>query len=80
MQMFEKEFQILNELLEQEDNGKTFLITGATGLIGKTLIRFLLAWNAKAKQKLKIIALVRDLKKLMFWRRGRRLRIPSGRC
>ena len=62
--MFEKEFQILNELLEQKDNGKTFLITGATGLIGKTVIRFLLAWNAKAKQKLKIIALVRDLKKL----------------
>lgn len=52
MQMFEKEFQILNELLEQEDNGKTFLITGATGLIGKTLIRFI-GMECKIKAEIK---------------------------
>lgn len=43
--------------------GKTFLVTGATGLIGSVLIKCLIALNRKDGLGLKIIAIVRDLDK-----------------
>lgn len=41
--------------------GKRFLITGATGLIGKTLVKTLLKINEQVDNKIKIIAVVRNL-------------------
>ena len=43
--------------------GKTFLITGATGLIGSVMIKCLLALNRKHLLGIKIIAVIRDLDK-----------------
>lgn len=43
--------------------GKTFLITGATGLIGSVMIKCLLALNRKYALGIKIIAVIRDLDK-----------------
>lgn len=44
--------------------GSTVLITGATGLLGKTIIFSLMEWNArKARQRIAIVALVRDPEK-----------------
>lgn len=40
--------------------GKSVLITGATGLVGKSLVRKLISWNATAMEKIQIIALVRS--------------------
>lgn len=50
------------ELWEQF-RGKTFLITGATGLIGSVMIKCLLALNQRYALGIKIIAAVRDLDK-----------------
>lgn len=44
-------------------NGKVVLITGATGLIGKTIIKRLLEWNKTVQNPVKIIAVVRDEEK-----------------
>lgn len=44
-------------------DGKTIVITGATGLIGKTLVASFLAANESEITKCKIIALVRDVEK-----------------
>lgn len=52
------DFSDLDELA-----GKTVLITGATGLIGKTLVKSLLYYNEKSVKKINIIACVRNLKK-----------------
>lgn len=49
--------------LSEELRGKTFLITGATGLIGSVMIKCLLALNRKYTLAIKIIAVVRDLDK-----------------
>lgn len=49
--------------LSEELRGKTFLITGATGLIGSVMIKCLLALNRKHLLGIKIIAVVRDLDK-----------------
>lgn len=49
----------LRELLR----GKTFLITGATGLIGFVMIKCLLALNRRKSMGIKIIAIVRDFDK-----------------
>ncbi len=43
--------------------GNKFLITGATGLIGKTLVKTLLKTNAQLNNKIKITAVVRNLDK-----------------
>ena len=40
--------------------GRTIFVTGATGLIGRTLVRALLYANEKKKLNLRILALVRD--------------------
>ena len=42
---------------------KTILITGATGLIGTSVVKGLFIANQKRNLRLKIIALVRDVKK-----------------
>lgn len=52
------DFSNLNEF-----TGKTILITGATGLIGKTLVKSLLYYNKKNIKKINVIACVRNLKK-----------------
>ena len=48
--------------------GRTVLITGATGLIGSLVVRALLAWNQKNDISIRVIALVRneDKAKMLF--------------
>lgn len=55
---FAEQFELWEEL-----KGKTFLITGATGLIGSVLVRCLLALNRQKKLNIKIIAVVRSVEK-----------------
>lgn len=43
--------------------GKKILITGATGLIGTAVILSMLEWNKKAKEPIRIIAVVRNADK-----------------
>jgi len=50
------------ELWERLKN-KTFLITGATGLIGSVTVKCLLALNQKYNLGIKILAVVRDIEK-----------------
>lgn len=61
--------------------GKTLLITGASGLIGKNLIYTLLAANAQKHLDLTITALVRDRERAaeQFPAPGRALRFVEGR-
>lgn len=49
----------MNELLENL-SGSTVLVTGATGLIGKTIINDMLSFNESSVQPIKIIAAVRN--------------------
>lgn len=49
--------------LSESLRNKTFLITGATGLIGSVMIKCLLALNRKWVLGIKVIAVVRDLDK-----------------
>ena len=42
---------------------KNILVTGTTGLIGSTLIKELLQWNAKEKLNLRILAIIRSMDK-----------------
>lgn len=44
-------------------SGKTFFITGATGLIGYTLTSLLLYHSAEKKSDIRVVALVRDIAK-----------------
>ena len=44
-------------------NDQKILITGATGLIGKTIVKMLLEWNRNNSGRIHIIALVRNEKK-----------------
>lgn len=44
-------------------NHKKILITGATGLIGRTIIEMLLEWNQKSNGRIQILALVRNVQK-----------------
>ena len=46
---------------------KTILVSGATGLIGKALVRELLNLNKSANLNLKLILVVRDYSKLDFY-------------
>jgi nucleoside-diphosphate-sugar epimerase len=49
--------------LSESLRGKTFMVTGATGLIGSVMIKCLLALNRKYALGIKIIAVIRDLDK-----------------
>ena len=49
--------------LSESLHGKTFLITGATGLIGSVMIKCLLALNRKETLGIKVIAVIRSLDK-----------------
>lgn len=49
--------------LGEQLRGNTFLITGATGLIGSVMIKCLLALNKKDNLGIKVIAVVRDIEK-----------------
>lgn len=61
----QKDLDIFVEIVPFLDDikRKTFLITGATGLIGSTMIKCLLELNKKKSAKIKIIALARNEKK-----------------
>ena len=53
--------QLINQTLPWEKlSGKTILISGATGMLGKCLIDFLMLKNAAENAKIQIIALSRD--------------------
>ena len=58
VQFFADHFELKEQL-----KGKTFLMTGATGLIGSVMIKCLLALNQKFDLDIKILAVVRDLEK-----------------
>lgn len=53
----------INEMDLSQLNNKKVLITGATGLIGRTVIEALLEWNKKHNGSIWIIALVRNREK-----------------
>ena len=59
-----KQFSEKFELAEQL-RGKSFLVTGATGLIGSILVKCLLELNKQKGLDVKIIAVVRNLQKAM---------------
>ena len=56
------------DMLLSRIEGSTIFITGATGLIGKNLIKTILSYNNTASNPIKIVALVRDKSKaeIMF--------------
>ena len=58
IQKFAETFELWKQL-----QGKTFLVTGATGLIGSILIRCLLELNRQKNLAIEVIAVVRDLEK-----------------
>lgn len=58
VQLFAEQFELREQL-----RGKTFLITGATGLIGSVMIKCLQALNQKHDLDIKILAVVRDVAK-----------------
>lgn len=55
---FVEQFELWNQL-----KGKTFLMTGATGLIGSVMIKCLLELNNQRQLDIKILAVVRNLEK-----------------
>lgn len=58
VQQFAEHFELWEQL-----RGKTFLITGATGLIGSVMVKCLLELNKQKQLGIKIIAVVRNLEK-----------------
>ena len=58
IQQFAETFELWKQL-----QGKTFLVTGATGLIGSILIKCLLELNRQKELGIKVVAVVRDLEK-----------------
>lgn len=58
VQQFAEHFELKEQLRE-----KTFLITGATGLIGSVMVKCLLALNQKDNLGIRILAVVRDIDK-----------------
>ena len=62
--IFAKDIQYVHEQFDLSRlQGRTVLITGATGLIGSLVVRVLLAWNQKSDTPIKVIALVRNAEK-----------------
>lgn len=57
-QQFAEQFELAEEL-----RGKTFLITGATGLIGFVMIKCLLELNRQKNLEIKVVAVVRNMEK-----------------
>lgn len=60
VRLFAERFELADQL-----RGKTFLVTGATGLIGSVLVKCLLELNKKKNIKLKVIAVVRSREKAL---------------
>lgn len=58
VQQFAEHFELWEQL-----GGKTFLITGATGLIGSVMVKCLLELNRQKGLGIKVIAVVRSLEK-----------------
>ena len=58
VQRFAEHFELWEQL-----RGKTFLITGATGLIGSVMVKCLLELNRQRSLDIKVIAVVRNLDK-----------------
>lgn len=58
VQQFAEHFELWEQL-----RGKTFLITGATGLIGSVMTKCLLELNRQKNLSIKVIAIVRSLEK-----------------
>lgn len=58
VKLFAEQFELWEQL-----KGKTFLITGATGLIGSVMIKCLFALNSRWNIGIKVVAVVRDLEK-----------------
>ena len=60
-----KDMNFLTKRFEYSDEikDKTILVTGATGLIAKNFVIFLLTLNKKLKLNIKVVALVRNLEK-----------------
>ena len=58
VQLFAEQFELREQLRD-----KSFLITGATGLIGSVTVKCLLALNQKYDLGIKILAVVRDIEK-----------------
>ena len=58
VQFFADHFELKEQL-----RGKTFLITGATGLIGSVMVKCLLALNQRDNLGIRILAVVRDVVK-----------------
>lgn len=58
IQQFAEHFELWEQL-----QGKTFLITGATGLIGSVMVKCLLELNRQKDLGIKVIAVVRSLEK-----------------
>lgn len=56
--LFAEQFELWEQL-----RGKTFLITGATGLIGSVMVKCLLELNRQKDLGIKVIAVVRNLEK-----------------
>lgn len=63
-EMLWKDAAAVSEALDAKDfKNSTFLVTGATGLIGSLVVRSLLDMNRRYSSNIKIYALVRSLKK-----------------
>ena len=56
--LFAEQFELCDQL-----RGKSFLITGATGLIGSVMVKCLLALNHQKLLDIKIVAVVRNIEK-----------------
>ena len=56
IQQFAETFELWKQL-----QGKTFLVTGATGLIGSILIKCLLELNRQKDLDIRVVAVVRDI-------------------
>ena len=57
------DFENISTEISDEFNGKTFLVTGATGLVGSLIIKSILFCNKKKDFNIKVIAVVRNLDK-----------------
>ena len=58
VKLFAEHFELWEQL-----RGKTFLFTGATGLIGSIMIKCLMELNRQKDLNINVIAVVRDVEK-----------------